>query len=248
MQGDEIDRYSLCYGILWGMGGGGTDDNLGYHQSGFDARDWMGPNHPDKKDAVRRWVASMSTDDRRTLQNPADGGRRESELDDHKETMPATLDGPHLYGSIKLPRGRYVLSCYFFNENGHGKSTALRDYVVEARPTPVTYEAFDSWVFNGGAGQAVFDRAPPGRRSRVYGFWGGVYKRFYIAVDAKDEYWTVRVNASFWFNTMWAGFFVDPVAELHAPFGPGALYEPAEPREAHLSHDAAGSRDEPRRG
>ncbi len=37
-QGDEIDRYSLCYGILWGMGGGGTDDNLGYHQSGFDAR------------------------------------------------------------------------------------------------------------------------------------------------------------------------------------------------------------------
>jgi len=111
-QGTWGDRYARHAGVLCAMGGGGNDVICGYNAGKFEWRGWMGRNRTDQKDELRYWVHWQVTDDVRSLQNPVFGRRRQSEWDDHGEAMPMTMIGPHVYGTIKLAPGTFVVSMY----------------------------------------------------------------------------------------------------------------------------------------
>jgi len=229
-QGNWIDRYGRFAGVLLAMCGGGSDDSCGYFNAHIGTRSWMGPNHPEKNDSVRRWVHWITTKDPRALQNPTDGGRKQSELDDHKEAYPLALDGPHLYTTLSIPGGRYIMSCYIFNKDGHDGMNRVRDYVVQVKPTPMSTEAYFRLTDIGSeAGAATqFAQQPIGAQARVRQFWGGVYKRFYIDVAGPRAHVTVHVNANHSFNTILSAVFLDPVGNLPGPKGPEI--QPALPR------------------
>ena len=99
---------------------------------------WMGKNHPDPQDSVRRWRHWKHTDQERCLQNNYLGGRTESEWDDHKETCPRELDGPHVMGSFRIRKpGDYIVSAYFINPNGHDGTARWRDYERKPPVIPI---------------------------------------------------------------------------------------------------------------
>lgn len=145
-------------------------------------------------DALRHWVHWLNTDNVRTLKNPHQGGRRQSEWDDHGEAYPITHEGPHVYVNVRFPKGTFFLSFYNFNKDGHGGNNRFRDYLLTIKPYCRTEEEFIS--------------ANELARSRMMQFWGGVYKVFVITGPAK---YTVQLHDNWSFNTILAGVFFDPL-------------------------------------
>jgi hypothetical protein len=212
-QGDWIDRYGNHSTVLCGQAGGGLDFFDGYFQYELKSRAWIGRNHSQKNDQIRRWVHFIESNDKRVLQCLTLGGRKQSEWDDHKEAYPMSLDGPHVYGTFKLPAGRYILSLYFFNKDGHNSTNRMRDYIVSVKTFQIHQQGFDRLGNKNIYVEKEFIETTPNVTSRVCNFWGGVYKRFYVAVDAK-EYVTIKVDANYSFNTIISGVFFDPACEL----------------------------------
>ena len=146
-QGDWLGRYgrywACCCAIcspdnyIWGAGSAPV---LYFAQ--------IGPNHPGAADVMRRWVHWLYTADRRSLEIPPtyfdsrvikglttrEKGRRQAEWDDHGEAYPMALDGPDLYCTVRIPAGRFYLSLYDFNKDGHEGSNRYRDFRVSIRP------------------------------------------------------------------------------------------------------------------
>jgi hypothetical protein len=233
-QGTWIDRYANFAGVLCAMGGGGTDFVCGYMAPHFAHRAWLGKNCR-KGDYLRYWVHWIHTNDRRSLQNRHFGGRKQSEWDDHGEEYPMSLDGPHVYGTVLLPKGHYVISTYIFNKDGHDGYNRFRDFLVELKLTPMTRKTFDNLGLVGSDAELLFEKATGGARSRVHWFWGGVHKRFSLTLP-EPGYLTVRVNRNYSFNTIISSIFVDPVDELCGPEGPER--QPAPLRELHFKREA----------
>lgn len=218
-QGTYIDRYCRFAGVLCAMAGGGVDIPDGDRGEWLSWQGWIGRNCR-KGDQIRRWVHWITTDNPRALQSPMFGGRKQSEWDDHGETYPMSQDGPHLYGTIRLPRGEYILSLYFFNKDGHTGNNRWRDYLVDVRWTPMPEKLYHTLGQAGVDAETIFEKATPQARLRVQEFWGGVYKRFYVSVPEKAGYYTIRVNRDYSFNTILSAIMIDPAGELCGPRGP----------------------------
>jgi len=196
----------------------------------YDAR--MGFNH-DPGDSLRYWIQWLATDDNRCLEmsptymdsrlqkklTTPDKDRRESEWDDHGETYPMDMDGPHLYCSLSIPAGLFYLSLYEIDPNGHDQNNRFRDYEISVRPHPGR-AALDTHL----PGRTVirsfydiseFDQKPELAHARAHDFYGGVYKRFLVRGPAKL---TIQVNRNNSFNTILAGVMLDLVDELPPPY------------------------------
>lgn len=253
-QGDWLGRYGrywacLCallspHDYLWGAG----LEPVGYHAA-------LGP-HAAPDDALRYWVRSLYTQDARSLEMPAlyhqnrmalklatpEMARRQAEWDDHGEEYPMSLDGPHLYCRLQVPPGRFVLSLYEVNTQGHTWRNRYRDYRLSIRiPTRPLQATAQGTVQEGasrdrtaqggkapaaasgagGAGaQEPLQEALQGTeiaRGRVSDFWGGVYKRFVVQGPLTLS---VEVNRNYSHNTLLSGVLLDQLDEEPAPYFP----------------------------
>ena len=106
-----------------------------------------------------------------------------------------THDGPHIYATLRVPPGKYFLSLYDFNKDGHTGSNRMRDYRVSIRRYPGdvplrNLDGVEAW--------------PELSRARIRDFWGGVYKRFMVS---GPQTLTIEVNRNYSFNTILAGVF-----------------------------------------
>jgi hypothetical protein len=235
-QGNWMDRHGNFLAILCGMN---FSTIRGYRKNEVTWGYGIGP-HCKPGDAVRHWIHWLHSDNPCVLQNPEDGGRRQGEWNDHDDTgYPFNWDGPHVYCTLKVPAGRYVLSCYFFNKDGHNGMNRFRDYLVEVKPTALPDKAFADRSGIGVKVHAIFGKQPAGAVSRVGpSFWGGVYKRFYLEA-AEPSVWTVRVNRQHSFNTIISGLFLDAV---DAPWGP---VEPPPARKPRFADPGSGAAARP---
>ena len=216
-QGDWLGRYGRYQAILgainspkdyvWGAG---------ETKARYDVR--IGP-HRTPDDSVRYWIQWLSTTSPEALEMPptyydsrlkqnwnGEGHRREAEWDDHGEEYPLTLDGPHVYTSIEVPAGWFVLSLYDFNKDGHIGTNRWRDYRLSLRARPAKYgletvRGFEEW--------------PELAQGRIHDFRGGVWKRFLVR---GPQALTVEVNRNHSFNTVLAGLFLDRLDEQPAPY------------------------------
>lgn len=178
----KLCAHSSPFDALWGR------DAIDFICTG-----WIGKNAK-SDDALRHWVHWKNTDNVRTLKNPFQGGRRQSEWDDHGEAYSITHEGPHVYANIKVPHGTYYLSFYNFNKDGHTGNNRFRDYLITIKPYCRSEEEFIS--------------AKEFARSRMMKFWGGVYKIFVVTGPAS---YTVQLHDNWSFNTILAGVFIDPI-------------------------------------
>ena len=196
----------------------------------YDAR--MGLNHA-PGDSLRYWVHWLATKDNRCLEmSPTylhsrvvkklttwDVDRRESEWDDHGETYPMSMDGPHVYCSLNIPAGLFYLSLYEVDPNGHSPAARFRDYEISIRPHPGR-ASLDQRIGNTTVMRSFYDivefaQKPELAHARAHDFWGGVYKRFLVRGPAKL---TIQVNRNYSFNTILPGVMLDLVDELPPPY------------------------------
>jgi sugar lactone lactonase YvrE len=196
----------------------------------YDAR--MGLNHA-PGDSLRYWVHWLATADNRCLEmsptyldsrikkhlTTPDKDRRESEWDDHGETYPMTMDGPHIYCSLSIPAGLFYLSLYEIDPNGHSYAERCRDYQISIRPHPgrssLDEHIGSTTIMRSFYDIAEFDQKPELAHARAHDFWGGVYKRFLVRGPAKL---TIQVNRNYSFNTILPGVMLDLVDELPPPY------------------------------
>ncbi|MDR2643022.1 MAG: hypothetical protein LBC74_09530 [Planctomycetaceae bacterium] len=164
---------------------------------------------------MRHWVHWISSDDRRVLQCFHLGGRKQAEWDDHKESYPITLDGPHIYGTFKVPSGKYIMSFYFFNKDGHGGANRLRDYILSVKTMKMPNDIFEKLNKEKNNEEKLFMQKPTISKTRIYNFLGGVYKRFYVEVPP-DEVVTFRLDSNYSFNTIVCGVFFDSAGEMES--------------------------------
>ena len=217
-QGDWRGRYgrywaNLCAGqsphdIIWGAG----DANVSY--------DVTAGAHAFKGDSNRYWVHWLYTEDRRVLELPsifmdnrvtqgkstADKNRRQAEWNDNSQGYPFPHDGPHLYANIEIPKGRFYLSLYEFNKDGHEGLNHLRDYKISIRTQSPNAEA---------RADDGFEQRPEAARGRIHDFWGGVWKRFYVVGPTKL---TIQLQRNHSFCTILCGLMLDRVEEQPLPY------------------------------
>ena len=216
--GDWLGRYgrywaNLCAIIspsdyLWGAG----QENIRYHSR-------IGPN-ADKGDSVRYWVQWLYNDNPNTLELPPiyldahlryklttlNSNRRQAEIDDHGEQYPYQKDGPHLFVSLRVPKGQFMLSLYDWNKDGDGGDNRFRDYRVSIRghnPLKQMNDISDFWT------------QPELANARIRDFRRGVWKRF--VVRGPQEL-TIQVDKNYGFNTILAGIMLDEMKEQPAPY------------------------------
>jgi hypothetical protein len=218
-QGNWINHYGM-YASLGCAQNGHYDFLTGYRGAWFSCRSYIGRNNRDN-DVLRRWVDTVQSDEGRVLQYLQRGGRKQASWDDHGEVYPSSWMGPDIYCSMKLPKGKYIISLYFVNYRGHWDDFpyAQRDFGVECRYTPMTDKDYRLLEKSGGAGETAFSSAPLVARSRAEYFWGGVYKRFYVNVGNPGIV-TVKVNRNYSLNATLSGVLVDPAGPLCGPGGP----------------------------
>jgi hypothetical protein len=208
-RGDYLDRYGKHSAVLCAQSGAGLDLASGHYKHELRVRGWIGRNNR-HNDQIRRWVHWVESEDQRVLQCFMLGGRKQSEWDDHKEAYPIAFDGPHLYGTLRVPPGKYYVSLYFFNKDGHNDHNRFRDYLVTIKTCKLSKELFDKLGSPKVDAEQDYLNTLPHAATRIVGFWGGAYKRFYIEVQ-KDEYVVIKVDANYSFNTILSGIFFDQV-------------------------------------
>ncbi len=215
-QGDWVGRYGRQYGVLCGACSPGSlvigwGD---YYQVAG------GIGHGGRAaDKMRAWIGAKRTRDKRILWDPASGGRRQAECDDHGEAYPTSRQGPGLLFSLRTPAGTQMLSVYFTNDNGHTGSARCRDYLICLRR-------------EGAGSQSLAEESAA--RARVCSFWGGEYVRFLLPGPGV---YALEIRRNHGLNTEVSGIFFDRLSgpplptDLIAPPWMGSVRYP---RIAHL--------------
>ena len=217
-RGDWLGRYgkywaNLCAMIspqdyIWGAG----EEQVEYASR-------IGSN-ADKNDSIRYWVHWLYTDNPNTLEMPPvylhsrvlkkyttwEQNRRQSEVDDHGEFYDYRKDGPHVYVSLQVPPGDFVLSLFNFNKDGEGGDNRKRDYRVSIRHhnEDKSLDDIDD-----------FYQQPELATARFRDFRSSVWKRFLVR---GPQELTVEVSKNYGFNTLLAGIMLDELKEKPAPY------------------------------
>lgn len=218
-QGTWLDRYGDYVAILANMGGGGNDLVRGYRGGYIDYRPWLG-THGGANDYLRYWVSFEKSDNAKALQDPLFGLHKQSEWDDHGEEKSWSLNGPGIYCTLQIPKGHFILSLYNVNKDGHTGVNLYRDYVVTVKPTPMNHETFLHLGYQKSSTDSIiedqFEDQPIQAKSRIYEFWEGVWKRFYVENHNDSGYITICINRNHSFNTILAGVFLDSL-DIQSP-------------------------------
>ncbi len=173
-----------------------------------------------KGNNLRYWVHWLKTSNPRVLEMPPVYGdprlvqglakpdelRRQSEVDDNGEGYPLTKEGPHVYASLAIPPGLFLLSFYNHNKDGHAGMNRMRDYRISLRPRPAGLKLSEV---------ADFESWPEAARGRQRDFWGGVYQKFLVRGPLEL---TAQFHKNNSFNTILAGIFLDEVNEEPPPY------------------------------
>ena len=184
----------------------------------------IGPHH-NPGDSLRFWCQSAATADPRSLELPEilldslvirqdttwELGRRETEIDDHGEAYPITWQGPDLYLCLEIPAGRYFLSLYLMNPNGHIGVDRDRDFRLYPLPEPQSYQFFPS----GHVSIVPLAREEGATRCRAAEIYCGVWKRFLVRGPLKVA---IRIARNYSLNTIAQSAVLDPLAEHPAPY------------------------------
>ena len=187
-QGDWIRCY-WRYAILW-AGHSPLDDYI-VSDASYMVRAQLGPHHR-RGDGLRHWLHRLTSKDQRVLWNPAEGTRRQSEIDDHGEDYKYEYEGPDLWLTVTVPSGTHRVSLYFFNKDGHLDSNRWRDYLVELKPYSTLMQDADTL-------SAL-------AHTRVRHFWGGCYKSFVL--PGPNRYY-VKIARNGSLNTILPAVFLD---------------------------------------
>ena len=223
-QGTWLGRYGRYWACLFACCSSPPDFVWSPASIALDHNEEIGPHHR-KNDSIRFWVQWLATARKRVLELPEiyldsrilmhlttwGVDRRESEIDDHGESYPATWQGPGLYVYLRIPPGTHTLSLYFFNKDGHSQKSCNRDYVVSMLPQAASYHFGTALYPN----LVLLANTRGIARSRVVNFWGGVWKRFLVRGPMKLA---VRVAKNYSFNTILQAAMLDPLAERPAPY------------------------------
>lgn len=179
----------------------------------------IGPNAR-PGDALRYWVQWLYTNNPRVLELPPvyldsrvkkglttpEKNRREAESDDHGETYPLCQNGPSEFFTVTVPTGKYYLSIYDYNKDGHSGANRNRSYLVSIRRHPDRVALSDI---------SSFPTQPELAHARIVNFWGGVWKRFLVQgpIDL-----TIEIDRNNSFNTILPAVMLDLVDEQPPPY------------------------------
>ncbi len=215
---DAVGRDCCVLGAMFHTIDGTGGDMASYTRSSADMYNSYFINPAwNPKDQIRRWVSAYQTADPRAAQNNLNGGRTMSSWDDHGEKYPVADDGPNLYFTMAIRPGRYLLSFYFVNDDARaGGYNRFRDYRLQLRSTPFALKSLPKVGARQVAAIRIFERSPILCSSRVSGFSGGVYKRFFLLIPpgARRRCITLRVDRNNSFNTIMSGIFLDSFRRL----------------------------------
>lgn len=198
-RGDWMGAYGRAAWVLAAMGR--PYDYTGGSQGGdFGCRPYMGPNHR-VGDSLRHWVHWLKTEDPRSLQCPADAGRRQASWDDAGELYAPAHDGPDLLVDLDIPPGVWQLSLYFVNIDALDCPAYWR--TSDGLPFPNRFRDYRVQVM-----RREEEKKEGGvlASCRVTDFCDGVYQKFSIEGGA----YTLRVLRGRSHNTVLAGVFFDP--------------------------------------
>jgi hypothetical protein len=227
-QGDWLGRYGRYWACTCATQGSGGNYYWGAGWEEVKDLFTIGPNHNASiriapqitGDQLRYWVHWTYTDNPRSLELPApyvdnrvkahsttwEKPRRQSEIDDHGEAYPTTMDGPHIYTTVKIPHGLFYFSLYDFNKDAHIADNSMRDYRLSIwlRDRSVSFSALDPFPLSSNNVQ-----------TRITNFYGGVYKRFIVRGPINL---TIKIDKNYSKNTVLAGLTLDNVNEMPAPY------------------------------
>ncbi|MDR3109781.1 MAG: hypothetical protein LBU65_08850 [Planctomycetaceae bacterium] len=197
-RGDWTGKYGYDFAILCAMQAP-FDRNVFVSENYYRVNPFIGP-HRTKDDELRYWVHWKETNDERSLWDPLNGCRRQSEWDDHGEAYPLTHDGPDLWTLIDIDHpGVFQVELYFFNKDGHTGNNRLRDYMIEIYPCPEEWQGFDDEERFAKGAESLVSKMPPICKTRVKDFWGGVYKTFIMSGPSK---YLVKIDRNYSYNTI----------------------------------------------
>ena len=226
-RGDVLDHYGWGMLTCSAMGGHGDATIIPYIRDyiyKMATQPWLGRNGS-KDDYLRYYVTEWHTNNDKSLQSFYDAGHKQSEWDDHGETKPMTLDGPGVYCSIMLPKGKFYISVYFYNKDGHQGPNRWRDFILQLKRTPMTYKRFSrlgvDYSIDTQNAQDIYDGNPIGASLRIKDFCGTVWKRFYIEIKDEREYVTLGILRNNSFNTICSGVAVDEAGSIDENEGTG---------------------------
>lgn len=209
-RGNWCHRYGNCRAILcaaaapsnvsFSFGESAQSEDIGINAM-------LGPNRR-KQDTLRHWLEKSNEDSNpNILWNPDAGTRTEAEWDDHGETYPQTQDGPDIWLVVKVPRGLWQLSLYFYNPNAHKGKNGYRDYLIEIRAYTGAEQLRKGNIENITAAELKKEVIS---RTRVFDFGGsGCWKNF--ALTQPGTY-LVRICRNGSFNTIVNGVFLSDLS------------------------------------
>jgi hypothetical protein len=212
-QGDWIGRTFRDWAVLCAVTAP-FDHPVYFTTEYYSVHEFIGPHHPDKNDAIRRWIHWLKTDNPKTLYDPWYGYRRQAEWDDHGEAYSWNMDGPDIWYILRIREpGTYRIGMYFFNKDGHGWANRFRDYMLEIYTAPQEWKMqklpqykFSDWHFYSELAESQVRKTPPLAKSRVRDFWGGAHKQFVVT---GGQYYFVKIDRNYCFNTIVSSVSVD---------------------------------------
>jgi hypothetical protein len=204
-QGDWMGRAFRDWAVLCGAVAP-MNHPVYFSDHTYTVNDFIGPHHR-QGDCVRRWVHWLKTDNPKSLWNPFNGYRRQSEWDDHGETYLWSMDGPDLWYLLEIHHaGTFRIGMYFFNKDGHTGANRVRDYMLEIYPAQHDWMSFRDWQKFSLHAEAQVRRSPPLAKSRMHDFWGGVYKQFLVTGPCN---YYVKIDRNYSFNTIISAVMID---------------------------------------
>ena len=189
-RGDWVGRYGRELAVLCAMAS--PADHAFGSEPGFRVTKRQGPQ-PGQAEGVRHWIECLKCDDPRALYSPKAAPRRIAEWNDGGYATPTFNEGPDLWVRVTVPKGTFRVSLYELNYNGQVGQSRLRDELIEVR-----FYIDDI--------EQAHRESPVLARSRVWGFYGGVYKRFIVKGPADYH---VRISRNHGSMADLSGVFID---------------------------------------
>ncbi|HSI34571.1 MAG TPA: hypothetical protein VK986_13355 [Tepidisphaeraceae bacterium] len=202
-RGDFVGRYGRQIYLLPNYG------QTGWAQ-GYGCQVAIGPHESKNKGGPYTYWHKNSPDDPRVLYVPNAVKRYQGEWNDgsfDRDAYHEDWEGPDLWLDVTVPAGTHRLSLYFINFDGTSTHNRRRDFLVELKE-------------NVGPIADAANFAAPLARTRVVGFYNGVYKQFVVAGPAK---YYVKINRNYSMCTKLSGVFFDRVAGAAPPNEPGGV-------------------------
>jgi hypothetical protein len=208
-QGDWMGRVFTEWGILCATASP-FDHYIRYSNEYYNVIPAIGPNHPNYKDAIRRYCRGMKTNDLKALWNPYNNCRRQAEWDDHGEAYPFHIDGPDLWYLLEIKhKGIFRLGMYFVNPDGHIGNNRMRDYLIAIYPTEMKWrnKPSDTQLI-GRQGETLVRKMTPLAKGRISDFWGGVHLQFVVSGPCN---YLVKIDRNYGFNTIVSSVTIDQI-------------------------------------